>query len=167
MYSAIRPFLFRLDPEITHNALIGLGQICSVNAGEKILSAMYGFRHSSLENSVFGIRFCNPVGLAAGFDKNAKLLSVASSLGFGFLEVGTVTPRPQGGNPKPRLFRLAKQHALVNRMGFNNEGIDIVAKRITRAKRWGILGINIGKNKDTLNEQAVNDYVACLEKVEE
>ena len=118
-----------------------------------------------LEREVFGIKFDNPVGLAAGFDKDAKLFDELASFGFGFIEIGTVTPLPQDGNPKPRLFRLNDDSGLINRMGFNNQGIELVVARLRRKKSDIIIGGNIGKNKETLNEDAVNDYAICFEKL--
>ena len=118
-----------------------------------------------LERTVAGIRFPNPVGLAAGMDKNASLIDYWSSMGFGFVEIGTVTPLPQAGNDSPRLFRLPKDKALINRMGFNNDGKNVVAQRLQNKKSNIIIGGNIGKNKDTPNEKAVDDYVKCLHKL--
>ena len=118
-----------------------------------------------LEREVFGIKFDNPVGLAAGFDKDAKLFDELASFGFGFIEIGTVTPLPQDGNPKPRLFRLNDDSGLINRMGFNNQGIEVLVARLRRKKSDIIIGGNIGKNKHTLNEDAVNDYAICFEKL--
>jgi dihydroorotate dehydrogenase len=113
----------------------------------------------------FGIDFPNPVGLAAGLDKNGEHLDALGALGFGFLEIGTVTPRPQSGNPRPRLFRLPEHEALINRMGFNNDGVDALVRNVEQSHWRGVLGINIGKNKDTPNERAADDYLACLERV--
>lgn len=127
--------------------------------------AAYNIRHKALEREVFGLHFKNPVGLAAGFDKNAKLFNEFSFMGFGFIEIGTVTPQPQPGNPKPRLFRLPEDAALINRMGFNNHGLDKVAKRLRGRYTSVIIGGNIGKNKSTPNEDAVNDYLAGIEKL--
>ena len=132
--------------------------------------ALYCFHHPSLEREVFGLKFPNPVGLAAGFDKNAVLTDELATLGFGFVEIGTVTPRPQPGNPTPRLFRLPQDEALVNRMGFNNEGAAVVAARLARRRnRQLLIGGNIGKNKDkdTPNERAADDYVAGFEALAE
>ncbi len=118
-----------------------------------------------LEREVFGLKFDNPVGLAAGFDKDAKIFDELASFGFGFVEIGTVTPLSQNGNPKPRLFRLNDDSALINRMGFNNQGIEAVVARLRRKKSDIIIGGNIGKNKHTLNKDAVNDYAICFEKL--
>jgi dihydroorotate dehydrogenase len=120
---------------------------------------------ASLEREVFGLKFDNPVGLAAGFDKDAKLFDELASFGFGFVEIGTVTPLPQDGNPKPRLFRLNDDNGLINRMGFNNQGIEAVVARLRRKKSDIIIGGNIGKNKQTLNVDALNDYAICFEKL--
>jgi dihydroorotate dehydrogenase len=122
---------------------------------------------ADLPTTVFGITFPNPVGLAAGLDKNAEYLDALDALGFGFIEIGTVTPRPQTGNPRPRLFRLPAHEAIINRMGFNNGGVDALVRNVRQSSYHGVLGINIGKNKDTPNEKAVNDYLACLHKVHE
>jgi dihydroorotate dehydrogenase len=118
-----------------------------------------------LPATVFGVRFPNPVGLAAGLDKNAAHIDELGALGFGFIEVGTVTPRPQPGNPKPRMFRLPQHEAIINRLGFNNEGVDALVRNVESSSYRGVLGINIGKNKDTPNERAVDDYLFCLERV--
>ena len=118
-----------------------------------------------LEREVFGLKFDNPVGLAAGFDKDAKLFDELASFGFGFVEIGTVTPLPQKGNPKPRLFRLKKDNGIINRMGFNNQGIEAVIARLRRKKSNIIIGGNIGKNKETPNDKAVEDYEICFEKL--
>ncbi len=125
---------------------------------------MYTIRHSKLERTLFGIRFPNPVGLAAGFDKDAKIYSELSNFGFGFVEIGTLTPKPQTGNPKRRLFRLKKDKGIINRMGFNNEGVDKAVMRLKK-NRGIIIGGNIGKNKVTPNDRATDDYVICFEKL--
>lgn len=125
---------------------------------------MYTIRHSKLERTLFGIRFPNPVGLAAGFDKDAKIYSELSNFGFGFVEIGTLTPKPQAGNPKQRLFRLKKDKGIINRMGFNNEGVDKAVMRLKK-NRGIIIGGNIGKNKLTPNDRATDDYVICFEKL--
>jgi len=128
-----------------------------------IFYASYNVNHPALEREVFGLKFKNPVGLAAGFDKDAKLINQLSFAGFGFIEVGTVTPEPQPGNPKPRLFRLPRDQGLINRMGFNNGGVEKMRKRLESRYSSVIIGGNIGKNKVTPNEQAVDDYVKCFE----
>jgi len=126
---------------------------------------IFKVKDTRLEREVFGLKFDNPVGLAAGFDKDAKLFDELASFGFGFVEIGTITPLPQDGNPKPRLFRLENDSGLINRMGFNNQGIEAVVSRLRRKKSDIIIGGNIGKNKDTPNEEAVNDYAICFEKL--
>lgn len=124
---------------------------------------MFGYSDTNLSRTVFGIKFDNPVGLAAGFDKDAKAIDELACLGFGFVEIGTLTPRPQAGNPKPRLFRLPKDQALINRMGFNNEGVQAAVERIRKRKSNIIIGGNIGRNKDTSNEKALEDYAYCFQ----
>ncbi|RYE18734.1 MAG: quinone-dependent dihydroorotate dehydrogenase, partial [Sphingobacteriaceae bacterium] len=133
---------------------------------------VFSIENSGLETEVFGLKYKNPVGLAAGFDKNAEMMGEMANLGFGFVEIGTVTPLPQPGNPKPRMFRLKEDQALINRMGFNNLGMDVVAERIKRYRETSkfhtsnlIIGGNIGKNKITPNEEAVNDYVKCFDRL--
>ncbi len=126
---------------------------------------MFHFEDQRLEREVFGLRFKNPVGLAAGFDKNAELIDDFSNLGFGFIEIGTLTPKGQPGNPKPRLFRLPQDEALINRMGFNNEGVEDAVERLQNRKSNIIVGGNIGKNKITPNENALDDYIICFEKL--
>lgn len=162
--SIIRPLLFQLDPEKAHhftfNALRTLHAIPGVNA---IVKGMYKYNHPSLEREVFGIKFPNPVGLAAGFDKDAKLYGPLSCYGFGFIEIGTLTPVGQPGNPKPRLFRLPKDKALINRMGFNNNGVDDAVKRLKNRKPGLVIGGNIGKNKVTPNEEATSDYIKSFD----
>ncbi|TXB62152.1 quinone-dependent dihydroorotate dehydrogenase [Phaeodactylibacter luteus] len=162
----LKPLMFRLQPERAHHLTLRLFNLAlSLPGGAAIFRWLYQYRHPNLERSLFGLHFNNPVGLAAGFDKDGKHYRSMAHLGFGFIEVGTVTPRPQGGNPQPRLFRLPADEGLINRMGFNNDGVDALVNRL---KRYGkppglILGGNIGKNKDTPNEEAVNDYVYCFE----
>lgn len=131
-----------------------------------ILRRAFAYQRDDLKREAFGLNFKNPIGLAAGFDKDGKYIHALSCLGFGFIEVGTVTPKPQDGNPKPRLFRLKKSNALINRMGFNNGGCDALADRLAKLERSDvIIGANIGKNKITPNEKAVDDYVYCFEKL--
>ncbi|MFP4138124.1 MAG: quinone-dependent dihydroorotate dehydrogenase [Halomonas sp.] len=160
MYSLARSLLFRLDAETAHGlALRGLDL-----AGRLGLAARLG---GCVEDPVelMGLRFPNRVGLAAGLDKNADHLDALGALGFGFVEVGTVTPRPQPGNPRPRLFRLPEAGAIINRMGFNNAGVDHLVARVRATRYNGVIGINIGKNLSTPVERAVDDYLACLQKV--
>lgn len=169
MYTRLlKPLFFRLSAEKAHTTMFGFLKVAfQLPFVKSAFYAAYSTRHRSLEREVFGIRFKNPVGLAAGFDKNAKLYNELSFMGFGFIEVGTVTPRPQPGNPKPRLFRLADDRALINRMGFNNDGADRIAKRLRRRYASVVIGGNIGKNKTTPNEDAADDYLAAVEKLHE
>ncbi|HEY5802888.1 MAG TPA: quinone-dependent dihydroorotate dehydrogenase [Lysobacter sp.] len=162
MYSVARPFLFGLDAETAH----GVGLKAMETAYRTGMSALLGRRPAPLPTRAFGLTFPNPVGLAAGLDKNGAHIDALLALGFGFVEVGTVTPRPQAGNPKPRMFRLPDQEAVINRLGFNNGGVDELVRNVGKARRrGGLLGINIGKNKDTPNETAETDYLHCLERV--
>jgi dihydroorotate dehydrogenase len=158
-YCLVRPFAFALDPELAHNVTFaGLSALQSAG----LVPAYRPSRTAPI--SVMGIEFPNRVGLAAGLDKNGKVIDALASWGFGFLEIGTVTPRPQPGNPKPRLFRLPEVQGIVNRMGFNNDGVDALVANVRNAHFNGILGINIGKNFDTPIERAADDYLACLDK---
>ena len=170
MYKAfLKPLLFQLDAERAHHLIFdNLKRAHRLPGTAALLRGLYDFQHPMLEREVFGLKFRNPVGLAAGFDKNAVLTDELAALGFGFVEIGTVTPRPQPGNPVPRLFRLPQDEALVNRMGFNNEGAAAAAQRL-RQRRNGqlIIGGNIGKNKDTPNEQAAQDYMTCVDALHE
>ena len=163
--SLVKPLLFRLDAERAHHLVFdNLRRAARLPGTKALLRQLYNFQHPGLAREVFGLKFPNPVGLAAGFDKNAVLTDEMATLGFGFIEIGTVTPRPQPGNPAPRLFRLPADEALINRMGFNNDGAAAVAARLAgRRNRHLIIGGNIGKNKDTPNEHAAADYVACFE----
>lgn len=164
MYNLLKPLLFRIDPEEAHGLTMKLfmGGL-SVPGMGKMFNNVFTFDHPSLEKKIAGLHFKNPVGLAAGFDKDGKYLHAMAALGFSHLEIGTVTPRPQSGNPKPRLFRLVKSHGLINRMGFNNDGAEALAKRLQEKRPPGIvIGANIGKNKDTPNEDAVDDYLKCF-----
>ncbi len=157
LYPLARAALFALDPEVAHDvALHSLGKLHKLG-----LSRLVGSCHSA-PRDVMGLRFDNPVGLAAGLDKNGEYIDALAALGFGFIEVGTVTPRPQPGNPKPRMFRLPEHEALINRLGFNNQGLDAFIANVKRARFKGVLGLNIGKNFDTPIERAVEDYVTCL-----
>lgn len=162
MYSLARPFLFGLDAERAH----GLGLTALETAYRSGLNPLMARAPQPLPTKVLGLSFPNPVGLAAGLDKNGAHIDALLSLGFGFIEIGTVTPKPQAGNPKPRMFRLPEQQAVINRLGFNNEGVDALVRNVAKARRKrGLLGINIGKNKDTPNENAEDDYLYCLERV--
>jgi dihydroorotate dehydrogenase len=163
MYDILRPLLFKLDAETAHRAtLYALGV-----AQRSGFSQWIAKPPADLPAKVFGITFPNPVGLAAGLDKNAEHLDALDALGFGFIEVGTVTPKPQPGNDRPRLFRLPRHEAIINRMGFNNTGVDALVRNVRQSSYHGVLGINIGKNKDTPNEKAVSDYLLCLTRVYE
>lgn len=184
MYSLIRDILFKFDPEAVHHfSMNQLKLLCNTKLGKQIISANFSVNNPALKKDVFGLTFSNPIGLGAGFDKNALYLNELEALGFGFVEVGTVTPKAQAGNDKPRLFRLPKDKALINRMGFNNDGVDVVKRRLadwnnrkskienrivtndnrfTTNKPKLIVGGNIGKNKVTANEDAWKDYEICF-----
>jgi len=160
LYPLIRPLLFALDAEAAHEVTLKL-----LNAG--YISGISKLFYPSVEDNpvnVMGLKFKNPIGLAAGLDKNGNYIDALAALGFGFIEIGTVTPRPQQGNPKPRLFRLPEHNAIINRMGFNNLGIDHLLHQVKQCRYKGILGINIGKNFDTPIENAVDDYLIGLRK---
>lgn len=157
LYQTLRPFLFSLDAEKAHTL--------SLSVLDKTACLLPAPTAEQSPTTVMGIRFPNKVGLAAGLDKDAAHLNGLGKLGFGFIEVGTVTPKPQAGNPKPRLFRLENQKAIINRMGFNNGGVEQLVANVKAANYRGVLGINIGKNKDTPNEQAADDYLTCLRAV--
>jgi dihydroorotate dehydrogenase len=159
----IKPILFLFDPEWVHHTVFStLKLIHRIPGMGNLIMGFYQVKDQRLERKLFGLTFPNPVGLAAGFDKDAKLYKELSNFGFGFIEIGTLTPKPQPGNPKKRLFRLPEDGGLINRMGFNNEGVEAAIERLKRNK--GILiGGNIGKNKLTPNEEAVSDYVQCFE----
>lgn len=161
MYQLARPFLFCLDAEKAHELALSSMEL----AYRTGLNPLLASRPAPLPTTLCGIALPNPVGLAAGLDKNAAHIDALAALGFGFVEVGTTTPRPQAGNPKPRLFRLPEHDAIINRLGFNNAGVDALVKNAEAARFSGVLGINIGKNKDTPNENAVDDYVYCLDRV--
>lgn len=161
LYSLARSLMFSMDAERSHEIALGGMNVAAALGLPKLLGA----EMLDAPVEVMGIRFPNPVGLAAGLDKNGSAIDGLAAMGFGFLEVGTVTPRPQAGNPKPRLFRIPEHTAIVNRMGFNNAGVDELLHNVDRACFEGVLGINIGKNKDTPNENANDDYLYCLRKV--
>ena len=166
MYKIVRFFLFLFKPEFIHHISFKFIKFGSMIPGKMwALRLLFKVNDTRLEREVFGLRFDNPVGLAAGFDKDAKLFDELASFGFGFVEIGTVTPLPQDGNPKPRLFRLKEDYAIINRMGFNNEGIEAAVARLRRKKSNIIIGGNIGKNKVTPNKKAVSDYEICFEKL--
>jgi len=160
-YSAIRKVFFQFDAETIHELTIkGLK-----NTGTTPLNAFYKQRVTKKPVNVMGIDFPNPLGLAAGLDKNGECINAFAAMGFGFVEIGTITPRPQPGNDKPRIFRLPEANAIINRMGFNNKGVDYLVSQVRAAKYNGVLGINIGKNKDTAEENAKDDYIHCMRKV--
>jgi dihydroorotate dehydrogenase len=160
-YGAVRPLLFALDPEAAHCA-----SLASLDALNRLgLAAFVAGTVPRIPVRAMGLDFPNPVGLAAGLDKDGAHIDALSALRFGFIEVGAVTPRPQPGNPRPRLFRLPEAQALINRLGFNNSGVDVLVENIRRSSYRGILGVNIGRNFDTPNERAADDYLACLRKV--
>lgn len=162
----IRPFLFGLNPEKAHYFTTDIFKfILKVPLVKTIFFRSYDVKSKYLEREVFGLRFKNPVGLAAGFDKNASMYDSLQHLGFGFIEIGTVTPKAQPGNDQPRMFRLKADEALINRMGFNNLGADEVVKNLKNRNPHLIIGGNIGKNKITPNEKAVDDYLVCFEKL--
>ena len=161
----LKPFFFLFSPERAHHlTLFLLKLVLAIPGVSHLFRAFYHFEHPGLQRRLFGLTFKNPVGLAAGFDKDGRHFRAMASLGFGFIEVGTVTPEGQQGNPLPRLFRLPQDEALINRMGFNNEGVDALAERLRTGKPRGlIIGGNIGKNKVTPNEEAEQDYARCFE----
>ena len=159
----VRPLLFLLDPERVHHFTFGAIRLLHYIPGfGALVRAIYKQQAPQLERKLFGLTFPNPVGLAAGFDKDAKLFGPLSNFGFGFIEIGTLTPKPQPGNPKKRLFRLPLDQALINRMGFNNQGVDAAVKRLKK-KHQVLIGGNIGKNKITPNVDAIDDYRYCFE----
>jgi dihydroorotate dehydrogenase len=163
MYNLAKKILFKYDPEDVHYKVMNwLTTAYKSGVGRRFLESNYSYRHKSLEREVFGLKFKNPVGLAAGFDKDARFIDALSCLGFGFIEIGTVTPKPQDGNEKPRLFRLAGDAAIINRMGFNNLGVEAAALRLKERNSDVIIGGNIGKNKTTPNDQAIEDYAICF-----
>ncbi|MEP4495148.1 MAG: quinone-dependent dihydroorotate dehydrogenase, partial [Ekhidna sp.] len=167
MYKILKPLLFFLySPEKAHRITTSLLHfLLKLPFGKSLIRSMFHFEDHRLEREVFGLRFKNPVGLAAGFDKNAELIDDFSNLGFGFIEIGTLTPKGQPGNPQPRLFRLPQDEALINRMGFNNDGVDEAIERLKNRKSDILVGGNIGKNKITPNENALEDYLICFEKL--
>jgi len=160
-YQLARSVMFQTDAEKSHHfALESLKRLQHTP-----LNLLWSQQVAAKPVTVAGITFSNPVGLAAGLDKNADCIDAFAAMGFGFIEVGTVTPKPQAGNDKPRLFRLPQANAIINRMGFNNKGVDYLIENVKNSRYKGVLGINIGKNKDTPNEQGKDDYVACMRKV--
>ena len=167
MYKLLKPLLFLIAPEKAHHLTVSMLKFTlALPAIGWLFKKFYTYESSDLEREFFGLKFKNPVGLAAGFDKDGKYYRDMAGLGFGFIEIGTVTPKPQIGNPQPRLFRLPKDKALINRMGFNNEGVDAMVERLKTKRPEGvIIGGNIGKNKATPNAEAVKDYEICFEKL--
>ncbi|MEM0911698.1 MAG: quinone-dependent dihydroorotate dehydrogenase [Pseudomonadota bacterium] len=161
MYSFIQKVLLKCDPEWSHDATI---KFLSVSQNT-LLQGLYHHPMPSRPTQCLGLTFPNPIGLAAGLDKNGECIDAFAAMGFGFIEIGTVTPRPQPGNPKPRMFRLPEHAALINRMGFNGAGVDALVENVKASNYDGILGINIGKNKDTPEPNALDDYIACMQKV--
>jgi dihydroorotate dehydrogenase len=160
----VRPILFLFPPEFIHHITFNLLKIgASIPGMLALLRRRFSIKNSKLERTLFGLTFPNPVGLAAGFDKNALLIDELSAFGFGFIEIGTLTPKAQSGNDKPRLFRLSADQALINRMGFNNDGVVEAVKHLRRRKSKILVGGNIGKNKVTSNEKAFEDYTQCFE----
>ncbi len=158
MYALLRPLLFKLDAEQAHHfTLDGLARAYRLGLRQKVA-------HHTCPTTLMGLSLPNPIGLAAGLDKNGQYIDALAALGFGFIEIGTVTPKAQAGNPKPRLFRVPEHQAVINRMGFNNQGIDAMIQNIEKSRFNGILGINIGKNATTPIENAADDYLLCLEK---
>lgn len=160
LYPIVKPILFQLDAEHVHDVTLK-----TLKMAEKLGLMKLSTVPTCQPREVMGIAFPNPIGLAAGLDKNGAVIDGLAALGFGFIEIGTVTPRAQPGNPKPRLFRLKEAEGIINRFGFNNLGVDNLVENVKAAQYRGVLGINIGKNFDTPNEQAVNDYLLCMEKV--
>ncbi len=162
----IRPLLFQFDAEKVHHFVCSALKLAyRFPFGKQILASVYKFEHPSLVREVAGLRFPNPVGLAAGFDKNAEMTDEMEAIGFGFVEIGTVTPKPQPGNEKPRLFRLPADKGIINRMGFNNRGSGVASGKLRYRKSSIPVGGNIGKNKTTPNEQAPDDYVKCFQEL--
>jgi dihydroorotate dehydrogenase len=166
MYTLIKSILFRYDPEVIHYKVMNmLKRYCGIAPIRSIIRRMYSVNEPGLEQELWGLKFRNPVGLAAGFDKDALYTDELACLGFGFIEIGTLTPLAQDGNDKPRLFRLPADKALINRMGFNNGGVKAAAQRLRQRKSDIIIGGNIGKNKVTENENAVADYEICFREL--
>lgn len=161
LYSPLRTLLFQFDPETAHDWTHGLLRV----APTLPMSLVFDMCVPHAPRRIMGLDFPNPVGLAAGLDKDGECIGAWKALGFGFIEIGTVTPRPQPGNPKPRMFRLPEAQALINRMGFNNRGVDYLVEQVRRARFKGVLGVNIGKNADTPIERAIDDYLIGLRKV--
>ena len=156
MFNFFRPFIFKFSPEVAHSLAIKALKLNNFTTKKSTNSEF-------LEIEFFGKKLSSPIGVAAGFDKNAEVYNPLFNLGFGFVEVGTITPKPQYGNPKPRIFRLEEDEALINRLGFNNSGLDEISSRIKKELKKGFLGINIGPNKDSQNR--IEDYLICFRKL--
>lgn len=166
MYTFIKSILFKFDPEKVHYwTMRRMQQVEKSKFSRRFFKKEFCYSNPDLEQTLWGIRFPNPVGLAAGFDKDAKYIDELSNLGFGFIEIGTLTPKPQDGNPKPRLFRLPADKAIINRMGFNNEGVEAAVRRLKKRNSKIVVGGNIGKNKDTPNDSATEDYLICFKEL--
>lgn len=165
MYGLLKPFLFMMEPEKAHAFTTGMFKFLHKVGFGGMFKKKYTYEHPDLETEFLGLKFKNPIGLAAGFDKNGAYMHEFSNLGFGFIEVGTVTPHAQSGNPSPRLFRLPKDKALINRMGFNNNGATAVKHNLEKRPKNIIIGGNIGKNKMTPNDMAVTDYLICFKEI--
>jgi dihydroorotate dehydrogenase len=166
MYRLLRPLLFSLPPEKAHHFTVAMFKtLMRVPGGPALSRLLFSKVDPKLRREAFGLSFPNPVGLAAGFDKDADFFEEFANLGFGFIEVGTITPKPQDGNPQPRMFRLPSDSGLINRMGFNNSGVEVARERLLRRRPGLIIGGNIGKNKVTPNEQAVDDYLICFRRL--
>lgn len=161
LYSLAQKLLFQLDAEASHDITMSMLK----KTQRTPLQSLYAQSIVPQPVELWGLTFENPVGLAAGLDKNGECIDAFAAMGFGFIEIGTVTPKPQDGNPKPRLFRLKDSNAIINRMGFNNKGVDYLVEQVKKCTYKGVLGINIGKNKDTSEENALDDYLICLRKV--
>jgi dihydroorotate dehydrogenase len=166
MYQLIKPILFMMSPERAHGVTLRTFKFIMRTPLRKWIIKRYAYENPILETEVLGMKFKNPVGLAAGFDKNGAYMHEFAALGFGFVEIGTVTPKAQSGNIPPRLFRLPKDEALINRMGFNNHGATAARKRLEKRPKDAIIGGNIGKNKDTPNDMAVTDYIICFKEIQ-
>jgi dihydroorotate dehydrogenase len=160
----IRKILFLFPPETVHHIIVYFVKLPFISS---ILKLIYGYEHPVMNREILGMKFRNPIGLAAGFDKDSQIFAQIAALGFGFIEIGTVTPQPQSGNPRPRIFRLPLDEALINRMGFNNQGMEISRQRLRNRKTGFLIGGNIGKNRLTPNHLAANDYEVCFESLYE
>ncbi|MFM2343988.1 MAG: dihydroorotate dehydrogenase [Pseudomonadota bacterium] len=167
LYNILKPLLFKLDAEVSHNLTLKSLKILNCLGLLKLIANVSNI-NTNQSKQVLGIHFKNKIGLAAGLDKNGDYIDVLGNLGFGFIEIGTVTPKPQGGNPKPRLWRIQDKNSIINKMGFNNKGVDYLVNNVKKSqwvKHGGVIGINIGKNASTSIEDANSDYLICLEKV--